>query len=378
MRNPFITNGYVDDEHFCDRVNETRDMLELLKNGNNIALISQRRYGKTDLIRHCFAQPEIKDDYYSFIIDIYATRSLSDLVERIVNAILETLKPRGKRVWMKFLNTVASLKSYVTFDAMGQPSWGVGLGDLPTPATTLDEIFHYLQEADKPCLVAIDEFQQILKYSEQNVEATLRTMVHYCSNANFVFSGSQRHLMGSIFTSPARPFYQSVTIMNLNPIPLDKYNVFCIDNFLKYNKTIDKEVVDVVYSRFEGATFYMQKMMNILFMRTDMGGRCTLDMVDESYDYIVDFSHNTYQDFLYQLPDKQCRLLKAICLEGKARQVTSGAFVKKYNLASASSVSSALKALLEKDMVTSIDGAYQVYDKFFAYWLRREFFAGRI
>ena len=73
MNNPFVTNGYAGERYFCDRVEETQSLIELLTNGNNVALISPRRLGKTDLIRHCFAQPVVKDNYYTFLIDIYAT-----------------------------------------------------------------------------------------------------------------------------------------------------------------------------------------------------------------------------------------------------------------------------------------------------------------
>lgn len=66
MINPFVTNGYAGPEFFCDRVQETKNIVELLRNGNNLALISPRRYGKTDLIRHCFNQDEIKGNYYTF------------------------------------------------------------------------------------------------------------------------------------------------------------------------------------------------------------------------------------------------------------------------------------------------------------------------
>ena len=79
MDNPFVTKGYAGPEYFCDRVKETRQLVELTTNGNNMALISPRRVGKTDLIRHLFQQPEIKDKYYTFHIDIYATSSLRDL-----------------------------------------------------------------------------------------------------------------------------------------------------------------------------------------------------------------------------------------------------------------------------------------------------------
>ena len=76
MKNPFVTNGYAGPEYFCDRVEETQHITEMLTNENNMALIFPRRIGKTELIRHCFAQPAIQKDYYTFIIDIYSTNSV--------------------------------------------------------------------------------------------------------------------------------------------------------------------------------------------------------------------------------------------------------------------------------------------------------------
>lgn len=372
MKNPFVTNGYVSPEYFCDREIETEDITKLLLNGNNIALISPRRYGKTDLIRHCFSQSEISEHYYTFIVDIYATRSLRDLVNKLGKTILDALKPRGRKVWEHFVNTVASLQAGITYDIGGVPSWNIGLGDIANPSASLDEIFHYLQHADRPCLVAIDEFQQIGKYPEDTIEATLRTYVQYCSNARFIFSGSQRHLMGSIFTSPSRPFYQSVTIMNLSPIPLEKYSEFAIRLFREHGKVLLPEVVEKLYVRFRGGTFYLQKVMNILFLKTSEGGTCGPDMIEDSINYIINFTADTYAELLYQLPDKQKRTLIAINRDGQARNVVSGAFSKRHGLVSPSSVRSALAGLLDKDFITQERDYYQVYDSFFSIWLARE------
>ena len=372
MVNPFVTNGYAGAAYFCDRVQETKDITAWLRNGNNIALISPRRYGKTDLIRHCFEQDEIKKRYYTFIIDIYSTKSLLEMVNKMGRTILEVLKPKGKRHWEQFLNIVYSLKAGITYDAMGQPSWNVSVGDIANPNNTLDEIFHYLQQADKPCLVAIDEFQQILKYGDANVEAALRTYVQYCNNANFVFMGSQRHLMGAMFVSPNRPFYQSVTVMNLNLIELERYWEFCKVHFETARKTIDKVVVEQLYAQFEGVTFYLQKVMNVLFMRTEEGKRCTIGELQSAIDYIIDFTTLTYEDLMYQLPEKQSLVLTAIAQEGKVKQITSGKFAKRYGLISPSAVKSAVDALLDKDLITQEKGIYQVYDKFLEIWLRRQ------
>lgn len=371
LNNPFVTNGYAGAEYFCDREVETKQITELLTNENNIALISPRRIGKTELIHHCFAQPEIKDKYYTFVIDIYSTNSVSDLVNMFGKAIIDELRPLGRKVWEKFINIVSSIRSEISFDINGQPSWGLGIGEIKNPEVTLDEIFAYLNNADKPCLVAIDEFQQIINYGDKRMEALLRTYVQRSVNAHFIFSGSHRHLMGEIFTSPARPFYQSVVLMNLKPLSLDKYREFAIDKFEERGKTLDPQVADEVYSRFDGITSYMQRIMNVLFLKTQEGSTCTTAMIDDAIDYNIDIASDTYEAMLRQMPEKQRAVFIAISAEGTAKNVRSGAFAKKYHLPSPSSVNSAIKGLLDKDFITQSGDAYVVYDKFFDLWIQR-------
>ena len=274
--NPFVTNGYAGPEYFCDRVEETALLTDLLTNGNNVALMSPRRVGKTDLIKHCFQQENVKDEYHCFLIDIYATNSLHDFVNMFGKSILEALKPKGRRVWEGFLNALLSVRSEISFDINGNPTWGLGVGNMTPPQTTLDEIFAYLRTADKHCLVAIDEFQQVLYYSDnRNIEASLRTHIQQCPNANFIFAGSQRHLMSEMFLSPSRPFYQSVVPMSLFPIELDRYWAFAEPQFAKNgNRKITYETVEMVYHRFEGITANVQRIMNMLYMLTPKGECC--------------------------------------------------------------------------------------------------------
>ena len=373
IRNPFVTNGYAGPKYFCDRVEETKFLVRMLTNENNIALISPRRLGKTDLIRHCFEQPEIKENYYTFIIDIYATKNLEDFVNVLGKAILDDLRSKGRSAWELFLNVVISLRSEISFDINGNPVWGVGLGTIQNPSATLDEIFRYLSKADRHCLVAIDEFQQITHYTDgANVEAALRTYIQRCPNANFVFSGSQRYLMGEMFTSPARPFYQSVTVFNLKPIPLDKYREFAIGKFEQAGKHLADGVVESLYERFDSVTSYMQKIMNYLYQLTQKGETCTLPMIDEAINYILDISSDTYEGMLYQMPEKQRNVLLAIGRDREATGISGGNFAKRHHLPSPSAVVSGVKGLLEKDFITQDKNAYKIYDQFFQLWLERE------
>ena len=370
MKNPFVTNGYAGSEYFCDRVQETAIIRDLLLNENNIALISPRRLGKTDLIWHVFDDKNIRKDYHCFVVDIYATKNLSDFVNMLGKAVVDELRPKGKKAWEKFINVVSSLRPEISFDMNGMPVWSVGLGAINNPSITLDEIFTYLNDADKPCLVAIDEFQQITRYDDPTIEATIRTYVQRCTNAHFIFSGSQRHMMNGMFTSPSRPFYQAVTVINLQPLDLEVYTDFCVDKFEQVGKHLDKEVVALLYERFEAVTSYMHRILNVLYSRTEAGNTCIPDMVDDAIEFIIRLSSDTYESLFYQMPEKQRLLFLAISREGKASEVTGGKFIKKHKLNSASSISAALKGLLEKDFITMDKNVYSVYDQFFVLWLR--------
>lgn len=373
LKNPFVTNGYAGPEYFCDRVEETQKITELLTNENNVALISPRRIGKTELIHHCFQQPAVREHYHTFVIDIYSTSSVADMVVMFGKAIIDELRPKGRSVWEKFLQVLSSLRSEISFDINGLPVWGVGIGNLRSPETTLDEIFSYLNQADKPCLVAIDEFQQINNYADKRVEALLRTYIQRTTNAHFVFSGSHRHLMGEMFTSPARPFFQSVVLMNLQPLNVEKYKAFAISKFEEAGKTLQPAVVEALYQRFSGVTSYLQRLMNIMFLKTPVGETCGESMIDEAIDYHLDMAWETYEAMLRQMPEKQRSVFVAVAKEGKVSNITGGGFAKRNHLPSPSSVNSAVKGLLEKDFLTHAGSTYEVYDKLFELWVRRCF-----
>ena len=374
LENPFVTSGYAGPEYFCDRVEETAMLTNLLTNGNNVALISPRRVGKTDLLKHCFQQTSVKDHFYTFIIDIYATDSFRDFVNVFGKTILNALKPKGRKAWEQFLNTLMSVRSEITFDINGNPVWGLGVGAMTPPQTTLDEIFSYLRSAEKHCLVAIDEFQQILYYNDdKNVEAALRTHIQQCPNAHFVFSGSQRHLMSEMFLSPSRPFYQSVVPMSLHPIPEDRYCAFAEPQFAKNGqRQISRQVVEAVYQRFEGVTANVQRVMNMLYMLTPKGETCNMEMIDRAIDTYLQLSAEYYEALLRQMPEKQRNVFLAIAAEGRVKAISGGKFFHQYRLPSASSVVSAVKGLMEKDFITQTDGEYRVYDHFFQLYLKQK------
>ena len=371
INNPFVVGKYVSSDYFCDREEETAFLKKQTDNGRNTALMAPRRLGKTGLIHHFLAQDEIKERYHVFFVDIYATGSLSEFAYLLGNAIYKQLKPLRTQWTEKFFQVITSLRAGFKLDALtGEPTFDIGIGEIEQPQTTLDEIFAYLEAADKPCIVAIDEFQQIMKYGEKNIEALLRTKIQECKRTIFIFSGSQRHLMSQIFNSPSKPFYQSVISVDLKSLERQTYIDFSQRQFIHYGRDIDPALVGMVYDEFEGTTWYMQMMMNELFALTDKGKVCEMEMFETAKRNVIVMQEMNYKEMLQQVPNKQKPVLLALAKERTAVNALSGGFVKRYGLSSASSVQSALKGLLEKDIITRTEEGYRVYDFFFAEWLR--------
>lgn len=370
--NPFIVTGKIAPEYFCDRVAESARLIKSITNGNNLVIISPRRMGKTGLIQFCYDKPEIRGEYYTFFIDILHTSSLRELSYLLGKEIYETLLPRSRKMARLFIQTLKSISGKFGFDPVSNlPTFNLELGDIERPEYTLDEIFQYLSHADKRCIVAIDEFQQIAKYPEKNIEALLRAYIQKQENSNFIFAGSERHMMQEIFSLAARPFYHSADMLELKAIPPEIYIPFIVSHFQKCQRGIDAENVEKVYNLFKGHTYYIQKTFNEAFADTSEGTECTIGTIRGAIDEMIASNDTIFREILSNIPEKQKTLLYAIAKDGEAERITSSEFIKRHSLTSASSVQSATKKLLEKDLITEDNKFFSVTDKLFAMWINR-------
>lgn len=364
ISNPFITSGKIPSEYFCDRVDECQQLVRYITNGANVVLMSPRRVGKTQLILHSVEQPAVSDHYIVFFIDILRTSTLQEFTFELGKAVFNTLASKGQK-WLKLLlATMHSLTGKVTIDHMtGLPSFGIAVGDIQNPVFSLEEIFRTLEQAEQRCIVVIDEFQQIATYGERNVEALLRSYIQQSSNSQFIFSGSERHLMEEMFLDSARPFYNSADIMHLDIIALDKYADFVSHQFLTYDKHISMDAIKSVYETFDGNTYYNQKTFRETFAETLPGSLCTEETTRQAISAMLSEAERHYSEVLSRLALPQKELLYAIARAHRASHITSGSFIRQYSLKSASSVQSSIKKLLAYSLVSFESGEYFVADQ---------------
>ena len=378
MTNPFFITGIIPEPYFCDREKETQQLVRIIENKAHILLTSSRRMGKTQLIYHVYEQPAIKTAFYTFYVDIFPTTSLHEMVLFLSKVIYSNLVPKGKKALKFFLSTIKSLTGSLGYDpATGTPSFDVKLGDINNPELTLQEIFNYLEKADKPCIFAIDEFQQITNYPEKNVEALLRTYIQRMNNCLFIFAGSNRHILENMFNSTARPFYNSTEQFHLERISKEVYTNFIIQQTTDAGKSIVPEAASLAYDLFEGHTYYVHHILHNAFANANPQKPMNEDDIRNALEELLDARVQSLSNTMNRLNYKQKETLVAIAKEGKASGVTSVAFVKKHALKSASSVQYAISTLLEDQLLTYEDNGrskiYSVADRFLGYWIRKNY-----
>ncbi len=371
--NPFVIGKYVSDEFFCDREKDTELVKKQITNGRNMTLIADRRIGKSGLISHVFAQPDIQQDYYTITVDLFATNSLSEMVSIWGKELYRQVQIQSKSWRDKFFDVLTSLRVGLKYDPVsGMPTFDLGMGDISMPKLTLDQIFDYLEMADKPCVVAFDEFQQIMYYPEKNIEALLRTYIQRCKKTQFIFAGSRKHMMTEMFLSPARPFYQSTINLGLDLIPLEIYVDFAQKMFKRGEKAIEADAVEEIYNTYHGVTWYLQLLMNEMYYLTPKGGTCTKESIEPAIQNTLRVQESTFLNLLANIPPRQKELLFAIAKAGIAENINSSEFIQKYKLQSSSSIQSALKGLEEKDIVIcSVDKKWRIYDTLLEQYIRR-------
>jgi len=372
--NPFLIIGYESKSYFCDRENEVKMLHENVKNGINTTLISARRLGKTALIYRLFEDLE-SENYACIYVDIYAGMKLKDFTEMLALSIFNKF-PQKHSIGRRFLDFLKNFRPVITYEALtGNPEIRFEFAETKEYEYTLRSLFQFLDNQQIQVLLAIDEFQQIADYPEKNVEALLRTIIQTLKNTQFIFSGSKKHLMLEIFTSANHPFFSSTQITGIAEIQADKYRTFIHEKFAEHNRSIDDEAIDFILSWTLSHTYYTQVICNSVFAKEKKN--VSIETVKQTCDEQLNRQQVTYMQYRSLLSPIQWQLLVAIAKEGLVTEPQAQGFLQKYKIGAASSVQKALNALLDKEMIFSIEStektAYRVYNVFLMRWLERTF-----
>lgn len=369
--NPFVISGYISPDFFCDREKETSTMIEALSNQRNLTLYGRRKLGKTALIKHIFNK--IDTNYITIWVDLLPAQSFPEMVNIMANNIYYSIK-QNKSYVKKFMDELKNLRPVISYDDLsGMPQITIEAKNNNQTQKHFKELMNILKTFKKHIVIALDEFQQILKFPEKDTEAYLRTLMQNFPELTFIFSGSDQHVLSQMFTRYDKPFYQMSQILELKVIEKSSYSKFILHHFKNANKNIETIDIEYVLEWTHGITYYVQYIFNRLFSKNIKQIKkhdilSTLDEILNEFDGI----YYSYRNILTRI---QWNVLKAIAKEEKVQRIYSKSFLKKYNFYNPSSIKKSVESLIKDQLIykSTAKGVpqYEIQDVFLEKWLAR-------
>ena len=373
MKNPFEYGGVVSGSAFCNREKEVTDLLRAMENNEKLFVFSERRYGKTSLVRTALAKLP-KKGYACAYVDLWPTDSEGTFVTAVAKAITESISTSVDKVLETAKRFFGSLAPSVTMDEEGKPVLTFGISKHAKLGPILDEVLEtpakIAAKGKASVVVVFDEFQQILEYGNDQVERKLRSVVQNHRHVGYLFLGSRKHLIQKMFMDRSRPLYRAGGHYPLGPIAEEHWQPFICKQFADADKVISKKRIHDVSELTHGHPFYTQHLCHVLWELCEPKAEVTERMIKNAVQVLLERENYAYTTLWESLTVPQKRFLNGLAGESPGVKVFAGEFVRQYGLGSASNVQRAVNALLERDIIDRDNGSFLITDRFFRLWIQ--------
>jgi AAA+ ATPase superfamily predicted ATPase len=373
MKNPFEYGGVVSGDAFCNRQREVADLLRAMENSEKLFVFSERRFGKTSLVRAALSKLP-KRGYLCAYVDLWPTDSEAAFVTAVAKAITESMSTSVDKALETAKKFFGSLAPTVTMDEEGKPVLTFGISRHATTGPALEQVLEtpakIAAKGGPNVVVVFDEFQQILEYGNERAERKLRSVIQNHRLVSYIFLGSHKHLIEKMFMDRARPLYRAGGHYPLGPIAEEHWQPFIRKRFADAGKIIRQERIHNVCALTQGHPFYTQHLCHVLWELCEPKNEVTEQMIRSAVRVLLERESYAYTSLWESLTIPQKRFLKGLAGEPAGVKVFAGEFVRRYGLGSASNVQRVVDALLARDIIDRDNGSFLVTDRFFRLWIQ--------
>lgn len=377
MRNPFRYGGVVGQDAFCNRERELSDLLRAMENGDRLFVLSERRMGKTSLVKLALDQLD-PDGFITVYVDLWPTEGELTFASAMAKAISESVSNTADRLLKTAKQFFGRLAPSVTIDDAGNPQVTFELRSVdnagPELEAVLDAPFRLAQQTRQKVVVVLDEFQQVSQYGSDLVERNLRSTIQTHEGVAYVFLGSRKHLVNRMFLDEARPLYRAGGHYPLGSISQEDWIPFIRERFEQAEKLISDDQIRGVCELTEGHPFYTQHLSHAIWELCEPDSAVTDDVVNNAVELLLERESYAYATLWESLSLNQRRFLKGLAHEPPNVRPFSAEFIRDYRLGTASNVQRASEPLLERDIIDRDNGSYLISDRFFRVWVQRMVF----
>jgi hypothetical protein len=379
--NPFVYGEIVTAGAFADRDRERERLTRDLAEGQKVFLISPRRYGKSSLIRDVMRSLS-QQRVVTVEVTVAASSSYIGFLEAYARALVSADTPAGRlRRWAAELLQGVRPELKFDADAHAGTKFSLSFPTVRTPrevARLAGEVYalpgRIAAARNRRLAIALDEFQTIASFDGGNVEHALRAAVQDQRQVGYVFAGSEPSLMERMLT-PRRPFYKAGPVMRLEKIDEDEFARFLEARLTRSGLTFEPGLGMAIVELAGNVPYDVQRLAHETWDDVKAARRTSVGFEDLhlTLTRLLGEHHTVFEEAWQRLTLTQRAVLRAVVVEN-GRELLSADVRTRHRLSGASTVQSALAALLKQDVIMKDGGVYAVTDSLYREWVARRTF----
>lgn len=352
--NPFKFGTVVENNFFTDRVDELKNVKEMLDSENHLVLISPRRYGKSSLINKALTQ--LARPY--ILIDMMQIINVEDLAMQMVRGVFR-LYPMEK---IKHMLSSFRITPTITYKPSND-SWTISISTTSAQSAhiILEDAMELLEKVsteDARLIVVLDEFQEITEISK-DLPKQLRAAIQRQSGINYIFMGSQESMMTDIFEKKISPFYHFGERMTLRKIPHEDFFRYIMERLPDDNMERSSITTDEILCFTHEHPYYTQQLSSAVYRRMKYSQEYD-NVVERAIDTILQEHDLDYERLWQSFSRSERRVLISLCNDENPLKDRSVPYT---------TTASILKKLVKSGYVINSNG-YEMEDPFFGKWIR--------
>ena len=374
MKSPFQYGTLVDKESFVNRVEERKQLKELLGSGINVMLISPRRWGKSSLVKVAMDELTQEDKHIRVcFIDAFSIKTEAEFyrifAREVISCAASTLEKRLEDVkqFLKAVSPSITLKS----DPTDTLSFDLKLELEEKSVMEILELPEKIAAAKGiHLIVCIDEFQQIAEFKDSKAfQKRLRSVWQLQKSVSYCLFGSKKHLMNELFEKKSLPFYKFGDTVYLPKIGTEDWVDYICGRFEATGKHISAELAGKICRAVDNHSSYVQQLAWLVWIHTDE--TATEQDFEGAYQDIIDQNTPLFEKQTESLTTYQMNFLRAM-LDGVHSEFTTQEILQKYKLGSSANVSIVKRALVKKELIEIEKRKVIIPDPVMKVWLKKE------
>lgn len=373
--NPFLFGALALDESFADRREEIAELASDMRNGQDVVVFAPRRYGKSSLV---WAATRLlaKDGVMVAQVDLMTTPTKERLAAALAGSIYENIASPLERVWEKAAAPFRRLRLQPSMSL--EPETGAvafnfaGAREPADVDATIEQLLELPAsigaERGRRTALVLDEFQEVVDI-DPHLPKLMRAIFQKQPEVAHVYLGSKRHVMEKIFNDENEPLWRSAKPIELSRIPPAEFTGFIAGRFEATGRACEPEAVERLLALTEGHPHATQELCYFLWEQTPEGAVVSTDRLEAALVAVLRAEDARFNLLWESLSTVQRLLLQALARE--SGHPYSQSYRDRYDLPSAASVQTALRALEQREIVAGERGAYRIVEPFLGEWMRR-------